>query len=233
MRSLIGMAFFLLAGCGTGGSVAEATGSGGQRSFAVGDFRAIELAGPYQVNVTVGGTPSVRAEGDEKLLEILEIRVEEGRLLIGTKAGSWNANGRATVHVTTAALDSADVAGSGGMEIGAFRSSQFSGRLAGSGNLVLAQIESDSVRFDIAGSGSVRASGRAGQSELDIAGSGGADLTGLASQDAKVSIAGSGDAGLRASGTVNGAIVGSGNVTVTGGARCSIEKMGSGQVHCG
>lgn len=234
MRKVIGaaVAILLLSACSASGAV-EGAGSAGQRSFDVGEFNSVELAGHYDVLVTVGGPFLVRAEGDEAALEQLEIRVENGRLRVGTRSGSWTSSGKATVHVGVPSLESARVAGSGNLQVAALRTAQFRGAVAGSGNLLLQRLESETASFEIAGSGNLRAAGRARQTSLSVAGSGNGDLSGLESENADISITGSGGADVRASGTASVAIIGSGNVAVTGGARCSVSRVGTGNVRCG
>ena len=234
MRRVFLAAAMILAGsaCGTGNAV-EGSGSGGQRSYQVSSFDRVELAGHYDVRVTVGGTASVRAEGDEAELERLEINVIDGRLRIGSKRGSWTSTTKTIVHVTAPSLQAVDVTGSGNMEVGALRAPQFRGDVAGSGNLVMQGLESEEASFDIAGSGNVRAAGRTRAINLEVAGSGNGEFGELQAENARISIAGSGGAQVRASGTAAVSIVGSGNVGVTGGARCTVEKVGSGDVRCG
>lgn len=229
-------AMLLLGACGVGqrpGTVIPGTGSAGQRSYQVAGFSRVELAGPYEVRVQVGGAPSVRAAGDEEALEHLEIRLDGDRLLIGTQPGSWTSSGHAAVSVTLPSLAAVDLAGSGDIFVGALRAPQLRAGLAGSGNIVLERIEGDAAAFEIAGSGNIRAAGQVAQTSLEVAGSGNADLSGLQAQAASVSVVGSGDAAVRATGTASVSIMGSGDVTVTGGARCSVRKMGSGNVSCG
>lgn len=227
----------MLAGCNMverNARVVEASGVQGARDFNVGQFEGVEVAGSHNVIVTVGGAPSVRAEGDTAALEQLDIRVEDGRLHIGTQDNtSFRGPGRVTVHVTAPSLRSASLAGSGDVQVGAFQTERFQGEIAGSGNLTLQQLQAEVAEFDIAGSGNIRAAGRVREAKLDIAGSGNGEFPGLQAQDADVSIAGSGNANLHASGAARVTIMGSGNVSVAGGARCSVTKMGRGEVHCG
>ena len=234
MRRLWVAAAMILAGsaCSTGNAV-EGSGSDGQRSYQVGSFDRVELAGHYVVRVTVGGAPSVRAEGAEAELERLEVSVVDGRLRIGSKPGSWTSTGKTIVHVTAPGLQAVEVTGSGNMEVGALRAPKFRGDVAGSGNLVMQGLESEEASFDIAGSGNVRAAGRARAINLEVAGSGNGEFGQLQAETARISIAGSGGAQVRASGTAAVSIVGSGDVGVTGGARCTVEKVGSGDVRCG
>jgi hypothetical protein len=226
-----------LGACASGdGKEGEGGARAGQRSFAVGEFDRIVLAGSQEVIVTVGGPASVRAEGDERALERLEIEVDGGRLRIGSRrGGSWFGGSRrgVTVHVTVPSLTGAELAGSGEMRIDRIEGNSFEGGLAGSGELEIGAVRVEQARFSIAGSGNIRAAGSAGQANVRIAGSGDADLSGLESRTAEVSVLGSGDAQLRATETAQVTVMGSGDVTIQGGARCSVEKRGSGDVHCG
>jgi len=239
MRRRILGAVAIAALIAAGGSISaesvQASGVTGARDFAVGPFEAIQSAGSHNVIVTVGGAPSVRAEGDTALLEHLEVRVEGSRLRIGMKPGfTWSGrNGRLTIRVTAPALSAVEVAGSGEVNVAPFQTARFSGEVSGSGNLMLAGVQADRAAFSIAGSGAVRALGTARQGALSIGGSGDADLAGFRVEQADVSIAGSGNARMLATRTAAVSMVGSGNVHVTGGARCSVSKMGSGDITCG
>ena len=51
-------------------------------------------------------------------------------------------------------------------------------------------------------------------------------------EDAKVSIAGSGDGAFASDGRVNASIVGSGEVRVIGRATCKVSSVGSGRLVC-
>jgi hypothetical protein len=223
-------------GSGNGATTAGDEGRAGQRSFDVGAFRSIELAGPHDVVVTVGGAPSVRAEGSAEALERLDIRVDGGDLSIGTRRDSWFSGarrGRVTVYVTAPSLEEASVAGSGNMRIDSVHGEEFEASVAGSGNLDIAALQTRRAEFSIAGSGNITAAGTVEQTEVDIAGSGEARLQALQTRTAEVAIAGSGDINLQASESVGGSIMGSGNVNVRGPARCTVRKMGSGEARCG
>jgi len=236
MRSILMGAALIVGACTSSGDEGEARATG-QRSFNVGAFDRVALAGSYDVVVTVGGAAAVRAEGDSERLERLEIRVEDGQLRIGSRGRrgwSWGGRrGRVTVHVTVPALAGAAVTGSGDMRIDRVEGRAFTASIAGSGDLEVAALRVEQASFSIAGSGNVRAAGTAARAEISIAGSGDADLAAVESRTAEVTVMGSGDARLRATETASVTLMGSGDVSVTGGARCSINKRGSGDVHCG
>ncbi len=237
MRGAILIPVLLLGACSMS-EASESSGERGTRIFQVGTFNKISLLGSPNVIVTVGGAPSVRAEGDSKLLEKLEVKVENGVLQIGYKKGDWSFgwrkdHGPVTIHVSAPSLTGAEVAGSGDMKIDKVEGGDFAGEIAGSGEIELASLRARNASFAIAGSGGVTASGTAETAEFDIAGSGDIRAGGLQVKRAKVSIAGSGNVETKALESANVDIMGSGDVLVTGGAKCSVNKMGSGDVRCG
>jgi hypothetical protein len=237
MRSAILIPVLLLGACSAGGAT-ESSGHKGSRDFQVGAFEKISLTGSSNVVVTVGGAPSVRAEGDTALLEKLEIKVENGILRIGYRKGNWafgwrKDHGPVTVHVSAPSLTGAQVAGSGDMRIDKVEGGDFRGEIAGSGEIQLASLRARTARFSIAGSGGVTAAGAAETADFEIAGSGDVHAAGLQVKRAKVSIAGSGNVETQATETASIDIMGSGDAIVTGGAKCSVNKMGSGDVRCG
>ncbi len=238
MRGAILIPVMLLGACSMG-EASESKGQPGTRNFQVGAFDKISLLGSSNVIVTVGGAPSVRAEGDSKLLERLEVTVENGVLRIGYKKGSnwsfgWRKDhGPVTVHVSAPSLTGAEVAGSGDMKIDKVAGGDFAGEIAGSGEIELASLSARNASFSIDGSGGVTANGTAETADYDIAGSGDVRAGGLQVKRAKVSIAGSGNVEARAMETADISIMGSGDAVITGTAKCNVSKMGSGDARCG
>jgi hypothetical protein len=235
--SILAMAAAGLAACSVGAqpNQAQASGHQGQRGFEVGEFRSVTLFGPHDVNVAVGGAPSVRAEGDSAALDGLDIRVENGTLRIGTQRNwSWSGpGGRVTVHVTVPSLENASVTGSGDLTIDRAEAERFAANVTGSGDLNIGVLRARQADFSITGSGGIDVDGDADEAEITITGSGDADLESFQVGRARVRIMGSGDISLRATDSVSGSVMGSGDVNVRGGANCSVSRMGSGSVNCG
>jgi len=206
------------------------------RTYQVGAFDRITVAGPYEVTVKTGGQPGVVAHGGEAILAETDIVVENGQLKIKPKKNgmrwNWGSDGKVRVEVSAAALRGATIAGSGTVQIDRVTGGDFEGEVAGSGDLEIAQIEAGKVELAIAGSGNVRAAGKARALDVSIAGSGDVDLSALEVVAADVSIAGSGNVRARATGTAAVAIMGSGDVEIKGGAKCDVSKQGSGDVRC-
>lgn len=210
-------------------------GSEVTRSYQVGAFDKISVAGPYEVNVVSGGNGAITAKGGENLLAETEVVVDGDTLKIMPKKRKgirWNwRGGKAVFTVNAAALHGASIAGSGGISVDKVEG-DFDGDVAGSGDMRIGQIAGGKVKLAIAGSGDVEAAGKADSVDLSIAGSGDIDVGGLASRTADVSIAGSGSVRANASESADVSIMGSGDVEVTGGAKCSVSKAGSGNVRC-
>ncbi|HVQ07107.1 MAG TPA: head GIN domain-containing protein [Allosphingosinicella sp.] len=227
--ALLASAFALLAGCG------DSHAQQGQRSFQVGAFDRINLAGSPDVVVAVGGQPSVRAEGDADAIGRLEIAVVDGELRIGMRPGSgfWGGHRGVTIHVTVPALQAASIEGSGDIRIDRVEGTRFAGRIGGSGDLDVTALRVGEASFSVRGSGDISAAGAAPRATLNVAGSGRLALGGFEAGDATISLAGSGDIALRATRTAAIQLDGSGDVAISGPARCTIAKSGSGDVRCG
>lgn len=225
------------AGCGHERS--EDSGATVSRSYQVGNFKQIEVAGPYDVEVRTGSATSVSAQGGEKLLERTKVEVQGDKLVIhpeqhrGLFNFGWSTHGSARFVVTVPQLTAASIAGSGDIKVDQVRGDSFEGGVAGSGTLSIASLQVQSLKLEIAGSGGVKAAaGSAKTAKYEIAGSGDIDAGGVNAEQANVDIAGSGSVKAHATGTASVEIAGSGDVEISGGAKCQVEKHGSGNVTC-
>jgi hypothetical protein len=227
------------AACGHSRDENEDPGPAVSKTYPVGNFTEVEVAGPFDVDIRTGANPGVTARGNEKLIERLEVEVRGNKLVIRPKSerrwfGGWGSvSGKGSIAVTVPMVSAATLAGSGSLTINAVRGDTFEGQIAGSGDLRVDTVEVSRLKLGIAGSGGASArSGRAQRAEYEIAGSGGVDARGLAVEDLEISIAGSGDIKANATRTADVDIMGSGDVDLTGGAKCTISKAGSGDVRC-
>jgi len=242
MRKVVAIGILAAALAATACSQAKSENAGPSisRNYPVGGFTAIEVAGPYDVEVHTGGQPAVSATGPQKMIEQMMVEVKGDQLRIyprehrGIFHMGWNiSGGTVRVAVTVPQLRGASIAGSGDIRVNQVRGNAFEGNVAGSGSLGVDALDVQTLKLAIAGSGGVKAaSGRAQSAKYEIGGSGDIDARGLQAQTAEVSIAGSGSVSAHATGTAAVNIMGSGDVEVTGGAKCSVSKQGSGDVRC-
>lgn len=194
---------------------------------------AVNLVGPDIVRISKGADFAIALQGDEQAKARMRFRLDDGTLSIMRNRENWGENdGKpATVSITMPAPDKLVLAGSGEIH-----SETLAGSaeivVAGSGKIVTPSIEVDSLDVNLAGSGNYTAGGSARRLDLNVAGSGNAQMDSLKVERAKVKIAGSGNARLASDGTVDARIMGSGNVTVRGSAKCTLKSFGSGALHC-
>ena len=207
------------------------------RAYQVGNFTAIEAAGPFNVTVKTGANPGVQAKGNEKLIEKLVVEVDGDTLKIRPENNRgwfhWGvSHGKADIMITVPQLRAATLAGAGGITIDKVQGDSFDGQIAGSGDLNIQSLDVASLKVGIAGAGSVTGHGKAQTAGYEIAGSGDVNADGIAVEDLKVDIAGSGNVRAQATKTAKVDIMGSGDVEVKGGAKCTVSKMGGGDVRC-
>lgn len=235
---ILGMVAAATASAGCARDRQEAAGPATTRNYPIGAFDKLEVAGPYEVTVTTGSSPSVRASGSEKAIGRMVVEVVDGKLKIHTEKRSgmqfgWSRDHPVKLTVTVPNLSAAEIAGSGTISVDKVAGDTFEAGVAGSGDLRLGQVDVKRLKAGIAGSGEIDVGkGRAAAAEYEIAGSGEIGAAGLVAETAAVSIAGSGTVAANATATAKVDIAGSGDVTMTGGAKCSVSKVGAGNVKC-
>jgi hypothetical protein len=206
------------------------------RTFAVDQFNAVNSAGPDDVDVRVGPSFSVRAEGSQKVLDALEITREGDSLKISRKNDSgfhWGGSDRgAKIYVTMPRMTAASMTGSGDMTVDKVSGDAFAANSTGSGDLSIGMLNVASATLSVTGSGDLKVAGTAKTGNFSIAGSGDIEAPQFKSSSASVSVLGSGSVSAAVAGTANVNSMGSGDVTLTGGAKCTTSKAGSGDVNC-
>ena len=204
------------------------------RNISTAPFRAIHSGGPADVMVNTGDTLSVRAEGDPRALDALEVRSDGERLSVDRRRGvKWPRYGRATVYVTLPALVAANAAGSGDIQVDRVSGPSFSGTVEGSGNLDIRDLRVTAAVLVSTGSGNVQAGGAVDVLTASASGSGNVAAETLRARAATVSATGSGNILASASEHADVRSSGSGNALVIGGGRCRLRATGSGEAKCG
>lgn len=178
---------------------------------AVGNFRAVEVRGSADVVVRVGPKPSLIVTADDNLLPILRSGIEKGDKLVLETTRSYRTTRVPRVMITVPQL------------------SAFAVR--GSSDAVIDGVRGDSLTLAVSGSGDIEARGRTGSLSVAVSGSGDVDAGRVSARNAAVVISGSGEATVRASGALTGAIQGSGGVNYIGRpATIAVRTAGSGSI---
>lgn len=221
----------LLSACNPFRDTIEGNGVAGSETRSIDNATQIKVQGGIDVYVS-SGAPSVRVEADENLLPYITTEMDDNWLEVDTRSGvNLDSKRPIKVFVTTPTLNRVMVAGSGDVVVPEQleNSGKVKVNIAGSGDVTMA-VNAPSVDADIAGSGSIKLSGEAREVEVSIAGSGNFDSRELKSENAKVNIAGSGDAFVFADVSLKARVAGSGNVHYKGRASVEQNVLGSGSI---
>ncbi|MCL6249939.1 DUF2807 domain-containing protein [Altererythrobacter sp. KTW20L] len=189
------------------------------------------LAGADRVTITEGEDFAIAIQGDDEAKEDLRFCLKDGALHVASNNSSHGGEGVATITVTMPAPHKVTLAGSGEITVECLPDDA-EVVIAGSGRVVARDIAVDRLDVSIAGSGRFKASGKVARLDLNVAGSGSAKMGAVMVDKARVTIAGSGNAVFASDGEVKARLMGSGTVTVRGGARCKVQGMGTGSLVC-
>lgn len=192
----------------------------------------LALASGDTVILTEGEQLSIVIEGDDQAREDLRFTRKDGTLGIGRNSGLFGKNAApATIRVTMAAPNELMIGGSGAIEAQSLASTAELA-IGGSGGITFAEMAGKRLEIAIGGSGNIKGAGSADRMEISIGGKGDVDLAEFKADRAEISIGGSGDIAFASDGTVDATIAGSGNITVKGRAKCTINSFGSGKLTC-
>lgn len=216
-----------------GGSGPRVEGSGNviEETRSVGPFSGLIVTGPVDVRLKAAAADRVVLHGDDNILPLIETRIEDGKLVVGTAPNtSFRTRNSLYATVEFRELSSVLIRGSGDVRADRIKSPIFDTTIRGSGDVVIDSLESDAVALSISGSGDFTASGRTDKLGVVIIGSGDVRVDKLESTEAAVRIRGSGDVRLHAVTSLQVDIAGSGDVRYRGDPRITKKVAGSGEV---
>jgi len=234
----------------------KASGNYITKEINVSDFDAIKLMGSEDVYYTQipNGKTSVKILASDNIIDLYNIRVENGTLLISREnnVSIFGLGNRGTVKIfvssprlkdvslmgsgdvflkTAIKADrfNANIMGSGDIKGSGIFSKELSARVQGSGDLKLDNIKSETVEASILGSGDVTLSGESNSAQLETTGSGDLNASNLKSLDVIAETKGSGDVSCFAVNHLKAKILGSGDVSYKG--KPSIDFQDNRKLH--
>jgi Putative auto-transporter adhesin, head GIN domain len=196
-----------------------------------GNFRSVASHGSFTVYVS-SGPQTLKIEAEDNLLPYIETYVNGSTLHVETKEDVWLRPSREIrVYVSSPDFESIHSFGSGDI-IGQAKitdSSSLKLAVSGSANIKM-DVAAPAVAAEINGSGDIDLKGETKKFNGDIRGSGNVRAMDLKSEDATITIYGSGDADLFASMKLDVHVGGSGDVRYKGNPQVSSNIAGSGSV---
>ena len=242
MRSLIKILLAAVLVTGTGYSIANPRTAVKTKAAEIVDrhlsgFNAVNVAGPFDVDIVQGATESVKVEAPADVTDRIITEVNGGVLKIYNRHDSWNWGNwwghhkKILVHVTAKDLNAINISGSGDVSFrDGITTSSLKLRIFGSGDMT-GKVAVKTLESSITGSGDMKLSGNAESSTVSLVGSGDFTARNLLTVSSAVRVSGSGDAEVNASDRVDAAVNGSGDVRYTGAAKnINSRKNGSGDI---
>lgn len=238
MRAAIAMMAVLVSSAAFAWSPFESAVKGGgkivEQTRQVDAFREVNVPFGMEATIRRGDTTSVRIIGDENILALIEVRVEDGELLVEKKDRKQNfrPSRKLRMEIVTPRLEG--IGASGGSEVEADVMSGASLEIAASGGseVKVDRVSGQSLEIAASGGSEIRLSGTA--DALEIALSGGSEVFAatVASQDVEIAASGGSVAQLRASKSLDAALSGGSEVEVQGPRpeRKSVNSSGGSRV---
>ena len=200
-------------------------------------FNAVNVAGPFDVDIIQGSTESVKVEAPSDVMDRILTEVNGGVLKIYNKHDNWNwgdfwgHHKKILVHVTIKDINSINISGSGDVSFReGITANSLKLHISGSGDMT-GKLNAKTLESSITGSGDMKLSGNAESSTVSVVGSGDFTARNLLTVSSAVRVSGSGDAEINASDKVDAAVNGSGDVRYTGAAKnINSRKSGSGDI---
>lgn len=195
-------------------------------------FKGVESYGSFDLYVSTGNAHSIKIEAEENILPYIETYVDGDILKVDTKDG-YSLNPRRSIKVYVSAPEFRRIKSHGSGDI------KGENRIIGSEKLDLGvtgsadikmEVDAPEVTVDVTGSGNVQLAGKTRIFKSTISGSGDVHAYDLLSEETSVRVAGSGNADVHASVSLNVSVAGSGDVRYRGNAKVSSSVAGSGDV---
>lgn len=194
-------------------------------------FSKVSLNISADVYIEQGSSQKVVAEGSERLINLLETEVNDGKWSVEyTERNVKTNNEKLKITITVPDLEGVKVNSSGDIHgSGTFSTSEFYVGINGSGDVHL-DLDVKELDLSVNGSGDMHLSGKAGEVDLSVNGSGDIKAGELKCNEADANINGSGDISIHVINQLEAHINGSGDIRYSGDPDIKVRSYGSGNV---
>jgi hypothetical protein len=215
-----------------GGKRVNGNGQTAFKEYNLGSFSGVAASGSIEIIVTTASSHALKIETDENLLQYLEVENDNGLVEVHTKEGySLHPKSKIKVYASAPTFDKLEVSGSGKITSTSkiIANNKLHTEVSGSGDIKL-DVDAPAIETEISGSGSATISGNTKDFSASVSGSGDIRCFNLLTENTEIDIAGSGDAEVYASKTLDVDIAGGGDVKYKGGATVKQSVAGSGKI---
>lgn len=204
--------------------------------FEVSNFTTIESSVVANIHIRQSSNTSVTAEGNEEMLNALDVRMENGKLVLDMEESFLKRfrkrSENLVISITTPTLTRIDSEGVGNIVIdGTFTSPELIVQSEGVGNITAENLRCQKVIIDSEGVGNIDLGGTADNVEISSEGVGNVNADRLKAKSAIVSSEGVGNVSCHASEYLKVRSEGVGNVRYSGNpAKKELSKNGIGKI---
>ncbi|MBV8255643.1 MAG: DUF2807 domain-containing protein [Chitinophaga sp.] len=195
-------------------------------------FTSIAVKGGMKVHLQQGEAKTAVIEAESNIAPLVILERDGDKLTVKLKDDVNVRTHKAfDVYLSTNELNKVVIAGAGDIDLlGTFTSKEeMSVKIAGAGSIT-GKVDAPAVSSSIAGAGDIKLTGQTRDLKVSIAGAGSFISPDLMSENASVSIAGSGDARVHASVSLKAKIAGTGDIIYKGSPQLSSSIAGSGSI---
>ncbi|WP_026728767.1 head GIN domain-containing protein [Flavobacterium denitrificans] len=198
------------------------------------EYDAIKISGFFDVDLVAGKEGKITIKGEENILNVIVVEVEDNALKIHVKKGTNvhpSSGKKVEITVPFEKISELNLSGSGDIvSRNQIKNDSFTVRLSGSGDIDL-DVASNSFDFSLSGSGDVKLKGSSDNVVVKLSGSGDIDAANLKSKNATVNVSGSGDVKVNCNESITARVSGSGDIKYAGNPEKRDAKVsGSGSV---
>lgn len=203
-----------------------------QDKIPVDEFSSVGIAVSATVYLEQGTSHSLDIKASQDVLDKIEVKVENGKLIIKPKDNKTNFREEITIHIVSPEYKVVELAGSGKvLAEKKMNADDLVLKIAGSGYMKFSELTAQEVEVKISGSGSMNLRGDGAQElSVSIAGSGDLNSENFEVEEFDAKISGSGDCKVFVSSELDATIAGSGSVYYKGSPRVESTVAGSGTV---
>lgn len=228
--AIVGMLAVTAASCKWTIGVVRGSGEIETEEREVSGFDEIYFSGIGSIIIEQGDKESLRVEGDDNIIGLIETKVSGNELHIGFKKGfNIVPTSKVKFYLTVIDLERIELSGIGDIDCDQFETDDMEFRISGSGNIDF-DLEAGTIETYVSGLGDIELSGKVDSQKVKISGSGKYDSKDLESKDCEVELSGLGTATVNVSDDLEIDISGAGNVYYTGSPHISQHISGLGRI---
>jgi len=196
-------------------------------------FSSVKLAISANVYLTQSSTQSFRIEASDKLVQLIETEVKNGRLVIKWTKNNVRHSEKIKIYISMKEIEGVAISGSGDiLAEGEINTDKIELAISGSGDMTFSNLNANDIQSKISGSADIYLAGTktANSLSVGISGSGDVKAEKLPVKNAIIKISGSGNCKLTVSERLDAKISGSGDIYYKGRPVVNGRVAGSGSI---